>query len=266
MRACRGKMDVVAAGMYRLAAARGDVGTLQLLSTADHFDVDAPISGFTALMAATIAGKEAAVVWLLQHGASISSVKDDGWKDSVLHYAASRGHLGIAKALLAFGADCKARNFAEKTAAEAAAAAGHAEVAKYLADVAAGRGSVPSKQHYMSSATPIVTIGTGANPSAPSAKATGASATAGGEQQHPPAVTSQERLARQIKEASQRGFDGWGTDGTEPAHANATFRVLAILSQVRGASAWVWLLAAPERSRQLASVAVCWQAAPHAAP
>jgi hypothetical protein len=47
----------------------------------------------------------AATLWLLQHGADITKCKEDGWKDTILHYAAGSGSLGCAQVLVAHGAD-----------------------------------------------------------------------------------------------------------------------------------------------------------------
>lgn len=54
----------------------------------------------------------ASVLWLCQHGADTSLVKDDGWKETALHYAAVRGHTECCQVLLAFGADLEAKNYA----------------------------------------------------------------------------------------------------------------------------------------------------------
>jgi ankyrin repeat protein len=56
----------------------------------------------------------AALLWLGQHGANVHALKQDGWQDTALHYAASRGCLDSCKVLLAYGASLKARNFAGK--------------------------------------------------------------------------------------------------------------------------------------------------------
>ena len=37
------------------------------------------VNGFTALLAASSAGKEKAVEWLLERGASVHKKKEDGW-------------------------------------------------------------------------------------------------------------------------------------------------------------------------------------------
>lgn len=40
------------------------------------------------------------------------ALKEDGWQDTCLHYAASRGHLQCVRVLLAFKADPAAKNYA----------------------------------------------------------------------------------------------------------------------------------------------------------
>jgi hypothetical protein len=96
-------MDSIAAGALRLAAARGDMRTLELLERVEHFEVDAALLGFTPLMAAASQGRAQAAAWLLQRGASVRALKQDGWRDSVLHYAAARGCLDTAQVRPAAG-------------------------------------------------------------------------------------------------------------------------------------------------------------------
>lgn len=64
LRASRARWDSVAAGAYRLAAARGLVNQLELLSCLPHFDVEArgpdAGGGFTALLAAAAMGRPGA--------------------------------------------------------------------------------------------------------------------------------------------------------------------------------------------------------------
>jgi hypothetical protein len=142
-------MTTLAAGALRLAAARNDVYTMRVLSRLPSFDVDASMAGFTPLMAAVVNGHEAAVAWLLHKGASVASLKDDGWVDSVLHYAAAAGSLKVVQALLAFGANARAVNALGRTPADAAADAGHLLVANYLLAVATGRAAAPAKVDFM---------------------------------------------------------------------------------------------------------------------
>jgi hypothetical protein len=139
-------MERLAAGALRLAATRGDVRTMDALARAPAFNVDADMAGFTALMAATTMGQEAAVLWLLQHGASLTTLKDDGWRDSVLHYAAAKGHMGIVQALLAYGAPPNVRNAANKLPADVAHDNGHVEVQEYLLLVAVGNTPIPTRE------------------------------------------------------------------------------------------------------------------------
>jgi hypothetical protein len=82
-------MDSVAAGALRLAAARGDIQTLKLLSKCPGFHVDADMTGFSPLMAAVVQGQENAAVWLLQQGASLAMLKDDGGLPIASHHIAS---------------------------------------------------------------------------------------------------------------------------------------------------------------------------------
>lgn len=63
------------------------------------------------LPVAALQGQAGAVLWLCRHGANVTAVKDDGWKNPALHYAAARGHTRCVDILLAFGADMTARNF-----------------------------------------------------------------------------------------------------------------------------------------------------------
>jgi ankyrin repeat protein len=42
----------------------------------------------------------------------VAAVKDDGWHDSALHYAAARGHMHCCQVLIAHGAQLDATNYA----------------------------------------------------------------------------------------------------------------------------------------------------------
>lgn len=53
-----------------------------------------------------------AASWLCAQGASVQAQKQDGWRDTALHYTAAKNHMEIAKLLLAFGAAPEALNFA----------------------------------------------------------------------------------------------------------------------------------------------------------
>jgi cellulose synthase/poly-beta-1,6-N-acetylglucosamine synthase-like glycosyltransferase len=145
--ASRGRMPEVASGKFRLAAATGRVdmmiGIKKSLGAA--FDIDCNVLGFTALHSAVCQGELGAVLWLLQNGANVSKVKEDGWKNTALHYAASRGnqegHQEIIRVLFAFGARLDLENFAGETAAQVAANMGHRLVSRLLKDLEGGHSS-----------------------------------------------------------------------------------------------------------------------------
>jgi hypothetical protein len=80
-----------------------------------------------------------AALWLCQAGAGVTALKEDGWKDTVLHYAAARGHTEVCKVLLAFGAPVEAQNYAGLTPAQTAARSGHTRLSELLAGTAAGK-------------------------------------------------------------------------------------------------------------------------------
>jgi ankyrin repeat protein len=80
-----------------------------------------------------------AALWLCQAGADVTALKDDGWRDTALHYAAARGHTEVCKVLLAFGALVEAQNYAGLTPAQTAARSGHTRLSELLAGAAAGK-------------------------------------------------------------------------------------------------------------------------------
>ncbi|KAL4423961.1 hypothetical protein ABPG75_001262 [Micractinium tetrahymenae] len=136
-RAGRGRMNSVAAGQLRLAATRGRVQDLALLARLPDFQVDADLLGFTPLHAACVQGHPGAVVWLLQRGADLARLKQDGWRDTALHYAAGSGSMDCVQALLAWGADATLANALGALPADVAEKARHHSLAGYLRSVAA---------------------------------------------------------------------------------------------------------------------------------
>lgn len=58
IKSLRGGDGTVQAGVYRLAAARGDLQTMACLHAAAGLDVDAAHGGFSALHAAAVAGQQ----------------------------------------------------------------------------------------------------------------------------------------------------------------------------------------------------------------
>ncbi len=142
--ASRGKMPEVAAGKLRLAAATGRVDMMVGIkkSLGALFDIDCDVLGFTALHAAVCQGELGAVLWLLQNGADVEKVKEDGWKNTAMHYAASRGnqerHQEVVRVLFAYGARLDRENFAGETAAQTAANMGHRLISRLMNDLGAG--------------------------------------------------------------------------------------------------------------------------------
>jgi cellulose synthase/poly-beta-1,6-N-acetylglucosamine synthase-like glycosyltransferase len=133
-RASRGKPSELDSGKFRLAAATGRVDIMVGIQETrkDVFDIDCNVSGFTALHAACCQGQVGAVLWLLQNGADVEAVKNDGWKHTALHYAAARGNEEIVKMLIAYGAQADRENFLGETAAQVAANEGHRKISMYL--------------------------------------------------------------------------------------------------------------------------------------
>jgi hypothetical protein len=105
-------------GKFRYAAATGNLPAMVAIKERiSYWTVDADLDGFTALHASCVQGQVGAVLWLCQNGADVNAFKQDGWKYTALHYAASQGGLSgflIVKILIAFGADWKMQTFAGK--------------------------------------------------------------------------------------------------------------------------------------------------------
>lgn len=255
--ASRGKIPEVAAGKFRLAAATGRVEMMLGIKKAlgAVFDIDCDVLGFTALHAAVCQGELGAVLWLLQNGADVEKVKEDGWKNTALHYAASRGnqerHQEVVRVLFAYGARLDRKNFAGETAAQTAANMGHRMMLRLLNELEAG---------LLSSSSSF--------PSFPSHSSAGRapSGTANPEEDGQDGQDGQEALRRhmrasyegyyfskrvdpltklvrwdkkvgQVLEAEtgtfddymKRGDEGYGTPGTEPGRYLRGFRRIAVL-------------------------------------
>jgi ankyrin repeat protein len=121
----------LAADDFLLAAANGDISSLDLFQKTG-FAVDTTnIHGRTALIEASRNGQFAAVQWLIQAGAS-TTLSDVRQRDALIA-AAGGGHTAIARLLLANGADSALRDTAGWTCLSLAAYKGHAEIVHLLA-------------------------------------------------------------------------------------------------------------------------------------
>ena len=87
-----------------------------------------------------------AVLWLCQRGANVHALKNDGWDDTALHYAAARGDMPTAQVLLAYGADASPVNAYDATPAELARKRKHQRLADYLDACASGKTLAPLPQ------------------------------------------------------------------------------------------------------------------------
>lgn len=257
-RAGVGRMDSVLAGQLRLAAARGRVEDLELLSTLPGFAVDADLLGFTPLHAAAVQGHAAATLWLLQHGADITKCKEDGWKDTILHYAAGSGSLGCAQVLVAHGADPSQANALGNLPADIATRASHGKLARYLRGVADGSISRPTVdqaiKHFGSSSAPHngVSNGNGHANGQANGKANGKADSSSDEElgKESPRTANgaasagkkpaKKTISAAAKELVKRGFEGYGTQGTVPKRETKFFRPMAILTQVLGGIYLAW--------------------------
>jgi hypothetical protein len=90
--------------------------------------------GETALMLAAWKNRQAAVRWLLDHGATPNRPERE-W--TALHYATFAGHAGLVEDLLSAGADVNARSTNGSTVVMMAAREGHAALAKRLLEAGA---------------------------------------------------------------------------------------------------------------------------------
>ncbi|KAL4423966.1 hypothetical protein ABPG75_001267 [Micractinium tetrahymenae] len=227
-RAGRGRMTSVAAGQLRLAATRGRVQDLALLARLPDFQVDADLLGFTPLHAACVQGHPGAVVWLLQRGADLARLKQDGWRDTALHYAAGSGSMDCVQALLAWGADATLANALGALPADVAEKARHHSLAGYLRSVAAAATATAAQ----------ATAAGAADSSSSITKAAGAAR--GGEASGRGSTAAERERNAALQRLVQRGFEGLGTPGTVPKRETRLFRPLAVLTQFLGGAYLVW--------------------------
>ena len=154
------------------AAANGHVGILQVL-----LDLGAPVDGpssedVTPLHVATICGREAAALMLLDHGASVSAV-DKRCHRTALHWAAREGLIVVVHRLLQSGANVNAVDAHGHTPIRQAAFNGHLNVIRFLVQhganvlvkdkvfedtefkVACGNGHLPVVQYLLGLGAPV---------------------------------------------------------------------------------------------------------------
>ena len=99
------------------AAKSGDVAALKTLLASDPSLLEARDSdGSTALHCATWKGHQSVVAFLLDAGADVNAVNQNGhWGTTPLHAAAHANQAAIAKLLLDHGADTKAKDMEGRT-------------------------------------------------------------------------------------------------------------------------------------------------------
>jgi uncharacterized protein len=116
------------------AACGGDLGRVRSLIDANPSLATAPrrkerYEGATALMLASYGGFEAIVKLLLERGAAVNPVGQDG---SALLMAAFAGHAGVVELLLKHGADPNVTSASGETSLMAAALKGHIAIGTLL--------------------------------------------------------------------------------------------------------------------------------------
>ena len=177
-------------------------------------------SGYTALLAGAAGATRdggGAVEWLLAAGADPRAVKQDGWNDTSLHYAAATGSARAACALVAAAPGlATATNFAGRTPADVARDCGHTVLADWLNAAATATTDADAQ---MPPPPPVVAL----------LKAATAAAAA---------VPLTEADLADAAAFAHRGYDGWGSYGVTPARGVTRFRVAAVAAS----AAWLGYL------------------------
>ncbi|HEX4053622.1 MAG TPA: ankyrin repeat domain-containing protein [Tepidisphaeraceae bacterium] len=126
------------------AIVRGDLNAVQ--DAVAHVSCDELSSeGLTPLMEAVRCGKQAIAEFLLSKGADVNARSKSGV--TVLVFAASRCRPGIVEALLRRGATLESGTFGNKSAPDAAAAAGDWASMRLLLQARAARRDLAQNAH-----------------------------------------------------------------------------------------------------------------------
>ena len=115
-----------------LAARDGSIERTIALLSRGSLDIDqrTPEEGYTPLMVAAMNRKSSIARILLNKGADVSVVDEDG--STALHQASNAGHVEVVTALVKAGADIEATTSSGLTPIHLAAGFGHLEVVKEL--------------------------------------------------------------------------------------------------------------------------------------
>ncbi len=129
-----------------MAAALGRQETIEaLVAQWDGYVNEVAPDGFTPLQLACFFGHEALALWLMEHGADVNAVAQNGQRIQPIHAAAANGNVRVIEALLQHGADVNARQQGDFTALHAAAMDGHEAMARLLLDHGADPSATDSR-------------------------------------------------------------------------------------------------------------------------
>jgi len=123
------------------SAATGDVTRLSELIDKDGAQLEARSSdGFTPLQLAAFFGQYDATMLLVERGANVEAVSENGMQIRPIHAAAASGRTDTVRLLLEHGAEVDSRQHGEFTALHQAAHEGNAEMIEILMGFGADTG------------------------------------------------------------------------------------------------------------------------------